>query len=206
MCPPPWARARGAVLCSLCSLTPVAAPTHCTPAPPVSDRGCSLSLPLSVPVSVSVSRPLRLARSLCLSGFHRSQPRSPRVEGSALPAQTATPDGRENLPPPAWTRVSQPRRGRPRHSVSAKKHEGRAIQPFRFALKTVGMEEGRERGGERGKKKPMTQSRRLRGALSFTRKSKRLVQRFPDTDHLWVFLLQEPDRRVQGFTDLFVQY
>lgn len=43
--------------CSPCSLTPVAAPTHCTPAP--SRRGCS---PPLCPLSVSVSRsPPRLS-------------------------------------------------------------------------------------------------------------------------------------------------
>lgn len=61
VCPPVRARAREvaggcARSCSLCSLTPVAAPTHCTPAPPPSHRVRSLSLPLS-PLSVSVSRP-----------------------------------------------------------------------------------------------------------------------------------------------------
>lgn len=99
--PPVGARAREvaggcARSCSLCSLTPVAAPTHCTP----SEGGCSYSLSL---LSVSVSRPpLRLSLSSlsCLVSFHRSQPRSRRVEGSALSAQTAATPGRPrtNLP------------------------------------------------------------------------------------------------------------
>lgn len=59
----------------------------------------SLSLLLSVSVSLP---PLRLSPpSLsCLVSFHRSQPRSRRVEGSALSAQTAATPGRPrtNLP------------------------------------------------------------------------------------------------------------
>lgn len=62
VCPPLRARAREvaggcARSCSLCSLTPVAAPTHCTPAPlRHTESALSLSPSLS-PLSVSVSRP-----------------------------------------------------------------------------------------------------------------------------------------------------
>lgn len=109
VCPPLRARAREvaggcARSCSLCSLTPVAAPTHCTPAP-LRHTESALSLPLSLPVVCQCLSPSSsgLSPSLsCLVSFHRSQPRSRRVEGSALTAQTAATPGRPltNLPAP----------------------------------------------------------------------------------------------------------
>lgn len=59
---------------------------------------CCLSVSLSL-----LSLALSLSPSLsCLVSFHRSQQRSRRVEGSALPAQTAATPGRPrtNLPAP----------------------------------------------------------------------------------------------------------
>lgn len=68
--PPLRARAREvaggcARSCSFCSLTPVAAPTHCTPASPSSHRSCSLALSFSLPPSSCLSVSLAL-----LSGFY----------------------------------------------------------------------------------------------------------------------------------------
>ncbi|KAF1393185.1 hypothetical protein PFLUV_G00035860 [Perca fluviatilis] len=57
--------------CSLCSLTPVAAPTHCTPAPPPSDRGCSLSPVVCQCLSPSIPTLLPFA---LLSGFFPREP------------------------------------------------------------------------------------------------------------------------------------
>lgn len=66
----------------LLSLTPVAVPSHYTALR-------LLLCQIEAALSLSLAPPLRF----CLSRFHKSQPRSPRVEGSALPAQTATPAG-----------------------------------------------------------------------------------------------------------------
>lgn len=67
----------------------------------VTPRLLSPSLP-AVCQCLSVSSPARSPSLCCLVYFHRSQPRSRRVEGSALPAQTAATSGRPrtNLPAP----------------------------------------------------------------------------------------------------------
>ena len=67
----------------------------------VTPRLRSPSLP-AVCQCVSVSSPALSPSLCCLVYFHRSQPRSRRVEGSALPAQTAATSGRPrtNLPAP----------------------------------------------------------------------------------------------------------
>ena len=180
------------------------------------ESALSLSLSLS-PLSVSVSRPpLRVSPPSfsCLVSFHRSQPRSRRVEGSALTAQTAATPGRPltNLPAPLLLphgpaslrcccccrrrrRYRYHRRveGDPdptlflrpdKNAQKAPHDEGRATFPLCFENRR-GREGGEERRG--GKKKFLTQSLRLKGGLSFTRTSKRLARRCRDTGHLWVF-------------------
>ena len=186
--------------------------------PSVTSSPLSLSLSLSLsPLSVSVSRPpLRVSPPSfsCLVSFHRSQPRSRRVEGSALTAQTAATPGRPltNLPAPLLLphgpaslrcccccrrrrRYRYHRRveGDPdptlflrpdKNAQKAPHDEGRATFPLCFENRR-GREGGEERRG--GKKKFLTQSLRLKGGLSFTRTSKRLARRCRDTGHLWVF-------------------
>lgn len=100
LCPCSSPRVR---LCSLCSLWPQWQSHLTTPLSGFSSVRSRL-------LSLSLAPPLRF----CLSRFHKSQPRSPRVEGSALPAQTATPAGLQNRHSPAWIYVFWQRRGRPR--------------------------------------------------------------------------------------------
>lgn len=210
VCPPMLARAREvaggcARSCSPCSLTPVAAPTHCTPAP--SHRGFS---PPLCPLSVSVSRsPPRLSPPslCCLVYFHRSQPRSRRVEGSALPAQTAATSGRPrtNLPAPLLLphgptfllllrrRCRRRLEGDPDLTVflrpdwkgtpKASHAEGRATFPLCFENR--GGWEGRDGEGEKKKETILIQSRRLKGGLSVTWTKERLARRCRDTEHLF---------------------
>lgn len=140
--------------CALsCSLTPAAAPTHCTPAPPPTDRGCSLSPP---PVCQrSLSSFSRAPSPPCLVSCHRSQQRSRRVEGFALPAQTAATFGVLLTSPPAVLLAPHGptfllRRRclcvecdpdptlflRPHNKQkSPNKQQKKVLQPFRFALK-----------------------------------------------------------------------
>lgn len=110
----------------------------------------------------------------CLVSFHRSKPRSRRVEGFALPAQTAATLGRPctNLsapvlppPPPPHGPASLRRRrllrveGDPDlHSfygqikkTHKKPHTTKVEEPFRFALRSEEREGGQR--GETGKRK-----------------------------------------------------
>ncbi|MEQ2314973.1 hypothetical protein AMECASPLE_017409 [Ameca splendens] len=87
-----------------CSLTPVAAPAHCTPAPPPTHRGCWLALSLSLPpVVCHCLSPYSPARYHSLSSWFGFFPQEP----------SEVPPGRRFLPQPAQPAATPPhgRRG-----------------------------------------------------------------------------------------------